>query len=164
MGCCHWSISRIGTATGCRFCGGRKLQQLRHNRKSRRGCPVRCHHRLASDEREKVSAGIVASYGLCAQRKILTHNSQPATLFAATHLGWSNPFAIRHSLLAIRCCFTNRYSPVAIRRSLFAIRYSLSFRLGRSLALPIPSRSRPASHASCPVLSRRSISASSTTD
>jgi hypothetical protein len=92
---------------------------------------------------------------LCVQRKILTHNPQPATLFAATHLGWSKPFTICHSLLAIRCCFTNRYSPVAIRHSLFAIRYSLLFRLGSSLALPIPFCSRPASHTSCPVLSRR---------
>jgi len=120
LGCCHWGISRIGTATGCRFCGGRKLQQLRHNRKSRRGCPVRCHHRLASDEREKVSAGIVASCGLCVQRKILTHNPQRSTRNSGR---WSKPFTIRHSLLVIRCCFTNRYSPVAIRRSLFATRY-----------------------------------------
>ncbi len=46
-----------------------------------------------------------------------------------------------HSLIAIR------YSPFAVYYSLLATRYSPSFWLGRSLALPLRSVPRPASHA-----------------
>jgi len=56
LGCRYWGISWFGTATGYLFCSGGKLQQLRHNSKPRRGCLVRCHHRLAVDKRKKVSA------------------------------------------------------------------------------------------------------------
>ena len=64
-----------------------------------------------------------------------TLNAQPATLFAATHFGWTvkivyySPLTARHSLPFHQSLF-------AVHYSLFANRQSLSFRLGRSLALP----------------------------
>jgi hypothetical protein len=62
-----------------------------------------------------------------------------------------------------RKTFANRQLLFAVHYSLFAIRYSLSFWVGRSLALSIHSVTRPSSHAPRPVESRRLGSASSTT-
>jgi len=65
--------------------------------------------------------------------------------------------------LPSRKTFANRQLLFAVHYSLFAIRYSLSFWVGRSLALSIHSVTRPSSHAPRPVESRRLGSASSTT-